>query len=120
MTDQAKPDPETRRLLDLDPRFALASERTLLAYQRTAIALVVAAVGFAHFLDNGALLMTLCLLLVLAGGVAAIGGHYRYLSVNKAMDAGEPIPSSPVPIVLTAFLSAAVLFSVIMVITKAG
>lgn len=103
-----------------DPRFALASERTLLAYQRTAIALVVAAVGFAHFLESGALLLTLCLILVLAGAVAAVGGHYRYLAVNRAIDRGEPIPSSPVPVVLTAALAGAVVVSVIMVITQAG
>lgn len=103
-----------------DLRFALASERTLLAYQRTAIALIVAAVGFAHFLEGGALLMVLCLVLVLAGAVAAIGGHYRYLAVNKAIADGRPIPSSPVPVVLTAGLAGAVVVSVIMVITKAG
>ncbi|MCX6397936.1 MAG: DUF202 domain-containing protein [Propionibacteriales bacterium] len=103
-----------------DLRFALASERTLLAYQRTAIALIVAAVGFAHFLDGGVLLMALCLVLVLAGAVAAIGGHYRYLAVNKAIEEGWPITSSPVPIVLTAALTGAVVVSVIMVLTKAG
>ncbi|MFL6159107.1 MAG: YidH family protein [Marmoricola sp.] len=103
-----------------DLRFALASERTLLAYQRTAIALIVAAVGFAHFLDTGALLMTLCLVLVLAGAIAALGGHYRYLAVNKAIAAGRAIPSSPVPLLLTATLSGVVVLSTIMVITKAG
>ena len=103
-----------------DLRFALASERTLLAYQRTAIALVVAAVGFAHFLDTGALLLTLCLVLVLAGAVAAIGGHYRYLAVNRAIAEGKSIPSSPVPVVLTAALAGAVVVSVIMVITQAS
>lgn len=103
-----------------DLRFALASERTLLAYQRTAIALIVASVGFAHFLESGVLLMMLCLVLVLAGAVAAIGGHYRYLAVNKAIDQGRRIPSSPVPVVLTAALAGALVVSVIMVITQAG
>jgi putative membrane protein len=103
-----------------DPRFALASERTLLAYQRTAIALIVAAVGFAHFIDSGALLLILCLVLVLAGAVAAIGGHHRYLAVNRAIAKNEPIPTSPVPVVLTAALTGAVVVSLIMVITRAG
>jgi putative membrane protein len=105
---------------DHDPRFALASERTLLAYQRTAIALIVAAVGFAHFLDSGALLLILCLILVVAGAVAAVGGHYRYLAVNKAIENDQPISTTPVPIALTAALTGAVIVSVIMVITKAG
>lgn len=103
-----------------DLRFALASERTLLAYQRTAIALIVAAVGFAHFLDTGPLLLTLCLVLVGAGAVAAVGGHYRYLAVNQAIQQGKSIPTSPVPVVLTTALAAAVVVSVIMVITQAS
>lgn len=112
--------PEPVIAAEPDLRFALASERTLLAYQRTAIALIVAAVGFAHFLDRGALLMVLCLVLVAAGAVAAIGGHYRYLAVNHAIATGRPIPSSPVPILLTTALTAVVVLSVFMVITKAG
>jgi len=103
-----------------DVRPGLAGERTLLAYQRTSIALIVAAVGFAHFLDGGALLMTLCLVLVIAGGVAAVGGHHRYLSVNRAIETGEPLPSSPVPLLLTAALVITVGVSLVMVVTKAG
>jgi len=109
----------TLAVADPDPRFALASERTLLAYQRTAIALVVAAVGAAHFLDDGALLMALCLLLSFASGLAAIGGHYRYVAVNRAIDRGEPINSSSVPILLTAALGLVVIVSTIMVIATA-
>lgn len=105
---------------DHDPRFALASERTLLAYQRTAIALVVAAVGFAHFLESGALLMILCLTLVIAGAVAAVGGHTRYLAVNRAIENGQKIPGSPVPVILTAALTGAVVVSLVTVIIKAG
>jgi putative membrane protein len=112
--------PEPIIAAEPDLRFALASERTLLAYQRTAIALIVAAVGFAHFLDSGVLLMVLCLVLVSAGGIAAIGGHYRYLAVNNAIAKNQPIPSSPVPILLTVGLTGVVVVSVIMVITKAG
>lgn len=114
------PRPEPIIAAEPDLRFALASERTLLAYQRTAIALIVAAVGFAHFLDSGALLLVLCLVLLVAGSVAAVGGHVRYLAVNQAIADGRPIPSSPVPILLTVVLTAVVILSLVMVITKAG
>lgn len=103
-----------------DLRYSLASERTLLAYQRTAVALIVAAVGFAHFLDPGVLLMLLCLSLVAGAGVAAVGGHQRYLAANRAVDSGKPLASSPIPLVLTGVLAIAVVLSVIMVVTKAG
>lgn len=121
MTDQPHPNlHEDLAAAEPDLRFALASERTLLAYQRTAIALIVAAVGFAHFLDSGPLLLVLCLVLVAAGAIAAIGGHARYLAVNTAIQEGRPISSSPVPILLTATLTTVVALSVAMVITKAA
>ncbi len=103
-----------------DLRFSLASERTLLAYQRTAVALIVAAVGFAHFLDRGPLLLALCLVLTLGGAVAAVGGHTRYLAANRAISTGEPMESSPIPLVLTGVLGVGVVLSAIMVATKAG
>lgn len=105
---------------DLDLRFALANERTLLAYQRTAIALIVAAVGFAHFLDSGPRLLALCLVLVAGGAIAAVGGHLRYHAVNRAIAAGKQIPSSPVPLLLTGALTATVVMAVVMVLAKAG
>lgn len=123
MADSAPPHPhlaEDVAAAEPDLRFALASERTLLAYQRTAIALIVAAVGFAHFLDSGALLLVLCLVLAAASAIAAIGGHARYLAVNRAIQEGRPIPSAPVPILLTAALTAAVALSVVMVVSKAA
>lgn len=104
----------------LDLRYSLASERTLLAYQRTAIALIVAAVGFAHFLDRGPLLLSLCLVLAASGAVAAIGGHQRYRAANAAVESGDPLPSSPVPLLLTVCLAVTVVLSVVMVATKAG
>ena len=103
-----------------DVRPGLANERTLLAYQRTAVALIVAAVGFAHFLDGGALLMMLCLVLVSAAGIAAIGGQARYNDVNRAFDSGTPLPPTAVPALLTTALGIAVVLSVVMVVTKAG
>lgn len=109
-----------RSVSEADLRFSLASERTLLAYQRTAIALIVAAVGFAHFLDSGPLLLALCLVLAAGGAVAALGGHGRYLAANRAIATGEPMASSPVPLLLTCVLTVGVVLSVIMVATKAG
>ena len=50
-----------------DVRFSLANERTLLAYQRTAIGLIGASVAVAHFLDDGLLALSL------AGRVIALG-----------------------------------------------
>ncbi len=105
---------------EVDLRFALAGERTLLAYQRTAAALMVAALGFAHFLDDGALLLVLCLVLALGAAIAAVGGHARYVATNRAIESGMRLEHSPVPLLLTGTLSVAVVLSVIMIVTKAG
>lgn len=105
---------------DPDLRFALAGERTLLAYQRTAAALIVAALGFAHFLDDGVLLLVLCLVLAAGAAIAAIGGHARYVATNRAIDSGQRLEHTPVPLLLTGTLAVAVVLSVIMIVTKTG
>lgn len=103
-----------------DLRFSLAGERTLLAYQRTSAALMVAALGFAHFLDEGALLLVLCLVLAAGAAIASVGGHARYVAANRAIESGRPLDPTRVPLLLTGTLAVALVLSVIMIVTKAG
>jgi putative membrane protein len=102
-----------------DVRFSLANERTLLAYQRTAIGLIAAAVAVAHFLDEGALALTLAAVLLASGGVAAVGGHQRYLAADRAIRDGRPLPQGPTPLQLSVGLVLCLLIAAVYVVTTA-
>jgi putative membrane protein len=103
-----------------DVRFSLANERTLLAYQRTAIGLIGASVAVAHFLEDGALALFLAAVLLASGGVAAVGGLRRYRAADQAIRAGAPLPQSPTPMILSIGLVLSVLIAAVYVIKTAG
>jgi putative membrane protein len=81
--------------LEPDYRFSLANERTFLAYERTAIGLVAAALAVFHLLDPDWPQRVLGGLLIVAGGVAAVGGYLRFRSVDRAIRAGRPLAANP-------------------------
>lgn len=77
-----------------DPRWSLANERTLLAYERTALGLVVAgfAVAGSHTVaDTPAWLAAIGLPLVVLGAVVALEGRRRFLHAERAMRTGQPL-----------------------------
>ena len=71
-----------------DARFTLANERTLLAYQRSAIGLMAAAIAVAHFFGDDVMVLVLALALLATAAFAAVGGYARYRQVD-APDAGD-------------------------------
>jgi putative membrane protein len=78
-----------------DVRFTLANERTLLAYQRTAIGLMGAAIAVGHFFGDGLLVLTFAGALLVTGAVAAIGGYQHFRLVDRAIRHGDPLPDGP-------------------------
>jgi len=100
-----------------DVRFSLANERTLLAYQRTAIGLIAAAVAVAHFLEDGTIAVTLASVLLASGGIAAIGGYRRYQAADRAIREGRPLPQGPTPLLVSIGLVVCLLIAVVYVIT---
>ena len=103
-----------------DVRFTLANERTLLAYQRTAIGLIAAAVAVVHFLDRQGFAITLAAILLLSGGVAAVGGYQRYRAADRAIREGRALPAGQTPMIITFGLVLCLLVAVAYVVLTAG
>jgi putative membrane protein len=76
-----------------DVRFSLANERTFLAYERTAVGLVAAALAVFHLLDPSWSQKVLGVLLVGSAVVAAAGGWLRYRQADRAIREGRDLPA---------------------------
>lgn len=86
-----------------DPRWSLANERTLLAYERTSVGLVVAglAVAGSHSVaDAPAWLAAIGLPLIALGGAVALLGRRRFIRAQHAMRTGAPLPAPRVAALL--------------------
>jgi putative membrane protein len=90
---------------DVEPdyRFTLANERTFLAWQRTALGLLAAAVAVVQFVPElgvtGARHVLGALLAVLAILTAGMG-LLRWEQADRAMRRGESLPRHPTPLYL--------------------
>ena len=76
-----------------DIRFSLANERTFLAYERTAIGLVAAALAVLHLLEPSWPQRLLGLLLLASAVVAAGGGWLRFRQAERAIREGRDLPA---------------------------
>lgn len=77
-----------------DPRWSLANERTLLAYNRTGLAFLVAglAVAGSHQVTETSVWFSLVgVPLIFVGGAVAWSGRMRFLAAQQAMRVGEPL-----------------------------
>lgn len=81
--------------MEPDVRFSLANERTLLAYQRTAIGLMGAAVAVARFLEKDPVVLALSVALLATAAIAAVGGYQHFRKVDTAIRTGEPMSAGP-------------------------
>jgi putative membrane protein len=91
-----------------DYRFTLANERTLLAWVRTALALDAAGLGVVRFapeLGWPGSREAVGGVLVLLGAATAWSGYRRFLATDRAIRAGEPLPSAAAPRVLAAAMA---------------
>jgi putative membrane protein len=102
-----------------DVRFSLANERTLLAYQRTAIGLIAAAVAVVHFLDEEVLALVLAGILLASGAVAAVGGLLRFHAADRAIRDGRPLPEGRTPLLLTGGLVLCLVVAAVYVVVSA-
>jgi len=98
-----------------DVRFSYANERTFLAWNRTALALVTAGLAITQLLPpfdfpGGRRLIGLPLIAL--GTVTALLSYRRWVGNEAAMRSGAPLPTSPLPRLLAIVVagSAAVAF----------
>ena len=106
-----------------DYRFTLANERTFLAWQRTALGLLAAAIAVVQLVPElavpgarhviGALLAALAI-------ITAGAGIRRWSRVDAAMRRGLPLPRHRVPLVLGVGLVAVAVAALVLVITAAA
>ena len=75
--------------LDVDARFLLANERTLLAWVRTALTLLAVGGGLAQFGDDVAGGRLLALALTVVGVASATMGGVRYARADQALRRGD-------------------------------
>ncbi len=86
-----------------DPRFTLANERTFLAWARTSLALLAAAVALVQLapdLGPARLREACAVVLAVLATVSAAGGLVRWRSTQRAMRAGRPLRTGALPAVL--------------------
>ena len=87
----------------VDARFSLANERTFLAWNRTALALVAGGLAITQLLpetDLPGARRILGLPLIIIGGVLAWFSYGRWQAVERAIENDEPLPPSWLPRIL--------------------
>src|SRR4051794_7532967 len=101
-----------------DPRFTLANERTYLAWNRTALALVgggLAAAQLLHF-DSGGGRLCVSLPPLVGGGVRAATSSRRWQANEQAMRHGRPLPAGPPRLLAYGLAAMAVAVAVLVLI----
>ncbi len=102
-----------------DPRFTLANERTLLAWLRTALALVVAGVAvvaLSELVTPEWLVEVTAGAAFLGGALTAVLGYVRWQRVERALRRQEPLPAGVGGVVVLATIIAIALIGAIALI----
>jgi putative membrane protein len=100
--------------LDIDVRFLLANERTLLAWLRTALTLMAGGVALAQLAHDRPVLQGIGVGLIVLGGIGGLIGFARFRATGKAIRTGRlPAPGhGPALITVGVIVVAAVLVAV--------
>ena len=99
------PDPASAGRLDVDARFLLANERTLLAWIRTALTLLTVGAGVLQFGDDVPGRRPLSLVLVALGALSAVVGGRRWLRADAALRTGTLPDTGRAPLVLAGLVA---------------
>jgi putative membrane protein len=103
---------------DPDPRFTFANERTFLAWNRTALALIAAGLAAAQFLKFHLheLRLIIAIPLIVLGAVLALASFLHWEDSERAMRLREPLRYSWMPRVLTGGITVIALVGAILAV----
>ena len=85
--------------LDPDARFILANERTLLAWIRTALAVMAGGIALTQLGNNSATHSVVGITAIVLGIFMALVGYLRFKAADKAIRRGELPPTGSEPFV---------------------
>jgi len=83
---------QTKQKIKPDAQFILANDRTLLAWIRTGLTLIAGGVAVAFIAGNVQYGALAGFGAILAGGLIAATGYYRYQAADKAVRSGKLPP----------------------------
>jgi putative membrane protein len=101
-----------------DPRFTFANERTFLAWNRTALALIaagLAAAQFLHFNRHGLRLLIALPLIGLGAGLS-LRSYRHWVESELRMRLGQPLSYSGMPRALAGGIAVIALFGAILAV----
>ena len=107
-----------------DARFTFANERTFLAWNRTALALIVAGLAIVQLLPPFPGLPwgrhLLAVPLIAFGAFLAVGSFVEWGRNQRALRRGEPLPRSPLPRALAVMIAVVGVVAAFLVLLSAA
>ena len=104
---------------DLDVRFTYANERTFLAWNRTALALITAGLAVTQLLppfDVAGGRRMIGLPLIAMGIVTSSVSLWQWRRNDRAMRTGEPLPSSVLPALLSVVITVSAVIALVLAV----
>ncbi len=110
--------PETDEV-EPDVRFTYANERTFLAWNRTALALIATGIAATQLLPEFHLSggrKILGLPMIGLGALVALTSFTHWKANQRAMQRGDPLPRSPMPLVLSIGIGLIAVIAVVLAV----
>lgn len=106
---------------DPDVRFSYANERTFLAWNRTALAMVTAGLAVTQLLPpfdvpGGRRMIGIPLILI--GTVVAVASFFQWQRNERAMRAHRPLPQSILPSLVAAVVALSALIALVLAVVQ--
>ena len=105
--------------IEPDARFTYANERTFLAWNRTALALIATGVAATQLLPEFHVTggrRILGLPLIALGALVAATSFLHWKANQRAMRRGLPLPRSPMPLVLSVGIGVVAIIAIVLAI----